>query len=195
MLLGINGRLGAGKDTAAGRIRAIVRRDVAVETYAFARPLKVSAAAVFGLSLEELEGLKLNEGYTIQVVTPERVVMLTGRQYLERYGTEAHRNVFGQGFWLNQGLPLGYDHTEGITLFTDCRFPNEAQRVRDCGGYIVEIVGTGPREGNGHPSDRPLPQDLIDFAVDNTTRGDDFARLDEQLRLLLGDEYLLETAT
>jgi len=37
---------------------------------------------------------------------------ITGRQALQRYGTEGHRDVFGEDFWVDALLPVD-SYTEG----------------------------------------------------------------------------------
>ena len=197
MLIGLNGRIGAGKDTAKDRILMITEQGSQERAVlSFAAPLKESAAALLNITLAELEALKLNPEATIFVNLPPSATTglrrqeMTGRQYLERYGTEAHRNVFGEDFWLEQALPTTLDHSNMIVIFTDCRFPNEAQRVREMGGIVVEIVGPEGRAGNGHPSDTPLSYLLIDYTVNNVTRHDNYRVLDDQLEVILTREAL-----
>ncbi len=196
MLIGLNGRLGAGKDTAANLLSAMLEQDYEVRTTAFARKLKLMGANIWGLTLEELEALKLDPGYTFQVVKPDgTVIMLTGRQFLERLGTEAGREVLGQTIWLDQALPAGLDHADEVLIFTDCRFPNEAARIHECGGVVVEVIGPNGRQGNGHPSDTPLFDNEIDFFIDNAVRDDDHRNLTNQLKRLLVSIALLDGVT
>ena len=191
MLIGLNGRLGAGKDTAAARIQTMVT-DREIELRAFANPLKDSAAALFGISRDELEWMKLDPDISMTMRVPlgpppdirYRTKSFTGRQYLERYGTEAHRDIFGGDFWLDQALPEGIDHYNKLIILTDCRFENEAKRVRQQGGSVIEVVGPRGREGNGHPSDTPLDDTLVDVFIDNSVHDDDYANLDAQLRII-----------
>lgn len=202
MLIALNGRLGAGKDTAADRIEAIFAPEREVKRLTFAGPLKRSVCALLGVTLQELEDMKLDPNPTVKVKIPSMefpnsyiVRSLTGRQFLERYGTEAHRDVFGDNFWLDQAIPRDPFLLEHhMWVITDCRFVNEAERVQELGGIVIEIVGPNGREGNGHPSDTPLPDHLIDAVIDNTVHDDNFAHLDTQLRTVLSTIWRLSAS-
>jgi hypothetical protein len=191
MLIALNGRLRSGKNVSAERLKKIAQDDVEVFELAFADPLKNSAAALLGVTREDLELMKVDPNVCIYVFVGKysnTVVELTGRQYLERYGTEAHRDIFGETFWLDQTLPPDFKHDDGLYIVTDCRFPNEAIRVRELGGLVVEVIGPEGREGNGHPSDTPLPDELIDVTVDNSIQNDAFWNLDVQLEQILAGQ-------
>jgi hypothetical protein len=133
--------------------------------------------------------------------SPEKFIYFEGdpawtmRTFLQRYGTEAHRDIFGQDFWLDQTLPKDsegrlddyYDDPNRLIVVTDCRFPNEAQRVKDCGGVVAEVVGpAGPMDPNAeHPSERALPSHLCNWLIWNQARDDNYEALDRELRVLL----------
>ena len=55
MILGLTGRMGAGKDTVFQRLEALYPRVMQVS---YARKLKESVAALFGISLEQIEQWK-----------------------------------------------------------------------------------------------------------------------------------------
>jgi dephospho-CoA kinase len=64
---------------------------------------------------------------------------MTFRQFLQHYGTESHRDVFGVDFWLDHTLPVnGYYPGRNIAI-TDVRFDNEAERIKRVEGYVIEI--------------------------------------------------------
>lgn len=195
MLIALNGRLRAGKDTAALRIETMVGDQMPVRRLAFADPLKNSVCALFGITREELEQLKVMDIPTVGLIVKPRelkwtlekgdMITMTMRRFLERYGTESHRNIFGDTFWLDQALPPDFDHSDGLYLVTDCRFPNEAERVRELDGIVVEIIGPDGRAGNGHPSDSPLPDELIDAYIMNDVRDDGYAKLSDQIGMVI----------
>jgi hypothetical protein len=195
-LVAFNGRLGSGKDTAGERLAAMA--GVETQRLSFARLLKESAAALFGIPVEDWETYKndpdvkimLTVGYEDFILDdgtvleqPRVVVELTAREFLQRYGTESHRDIFGADFWVNQALIEYVNAPVRDTLFyvTDCRFANEATAVHRLGGVVVNVIGADEDTGE-HLSEAPLPDSLINFYIDNTTRGDDFAMLDRQLR-------------
>lgn len=120
-LIGLNGKARSGKDTSADFIEKWCGHyGVTVAREAFARRLKESAAHSLGIMEDEVEFCnKLKGEYQrtiiqVRMATPGDgpnavVAELTGRQFLQYYGTEAHRDVFNQNFWVDAVLP----RTEG----------------------------------------------------------------------------------
>jgi hypothetical protein len=157
----------------------LVRRD------AFADRLKISAARAFGFDGTEEECIAFcniikGEGWRILIQRDEDrdeghhpVELCTGREYLQRYGTEAHRDVFGQQFWVKAVLPDGYpsdtERDNTLLVITDVRFPNEAERVRECGGQVWKIDRPVERIAeSAHASETPLSDEsLIDRTIRN----------------------------
>lgn len=181
MIIALNGLGRAGKDTACRMIQEILYpRPVYRE--GFADRLKVSAAAALGLPIDVLESLKDSGRITIhrQKNDPyehggdpewEFVQSLGVRRYLERYGTEAHRNVFAQDFWVEAVMNSHWAHREenstAVTVITDLRFPNEAEKVSFECGEVWEIVRPGHSLESDHSSNQPLPRDMVDRVIQN----------------------------
>lgn len=196
MILGFHGKMGAGKNAAAKRLALL--SPLPVVEVSFAAKLKESAAALLGCSVDDLERWKNDPRIRVDVRVEEDhgwFVSQTVRSFLQRYGTEAHRDVFGEDFWLDAALPfesseppyLSRDalYRDAIYVATDVRFPNEAMRVRDLGGTVVRLVGPDEETGS-HMSEQVLE---TDFVIDNRTRDDGFERLDRQLAALLDDLF------
>lgn len=184
MLIGLAGGIGAGKDTAFERIKVLFP-DHEVVRVSFAAKLKQSAAALFGLDDTFIESEKRNPKCLVQVVDDEDCgITLTFRQFLQRYGTEAHRDIFGDNFWVDAALPLDFDHTGKIVCVTDARFGNELQRIVDLDGINIlldaeqEVASTTEA---AHASETSVDMSLIGHTIDNRTRGDGFEALDRQL--------------
>ena len=190
MILGLHGKMGSGKNEAAKRLALIAPPVIEVS---FARRLKESAAALLGCTVDDLEAWKNDPEMYLCVcdhVGPMMDESQTVRSFLQRYGTEAHRDIFGQDFWLDAALPMRGTHSpaplrsvdteyaRALYVVTDVRFPNEAQRIRDLGGTVVRIIGPNEDTGN-HPSEQPIE---CDYSIDNTIRDDGYASLDAQLR-------------
>lgn len=197
MIIGLHGKMGAGKNEAARRLALLSALPV-VEV-SFARKLKESAAALLGCTVDDLERWKNDPasrvavlGWNTSALGPQFTTYeaQTVRSFLQRYGTEAHREVFGSDFWLDVALPFdgdtnargycdGYD--DALYVVTDARFPNEGQRVRDLGGVVLGI--RGPNENTGdHASEQTIE---CDEWIDNIARDDNYATLDLALAGLL----------
>lgn len=191
MLIGLNGRKQAGKDTVFERASWIMRDVVEVERVSFADLLYRSAAEAIGVTVEQLREWKSNDSYRVQAAFYDGARRWTYadqsvREYLQRYGTEAHRDVFGPDFWTEQVRPELEPHDGRIVMVTDARFPNEAELVRACGGAVVEVIGPmGRATDDAHPSEAPLPEGLVDAVITNTVRDDEFRTLDGQVDTLI----------
>jgi hypothetical protein len=180
----------AGKNTVAARLALL--SPIPVVEVSYAAKLKQSAAAMLGCSVDDLERWK-NDPRTYLTLEHEdeaggrRVrAQLTIRGFLQRYGTEAHRDVFGEDFWLDAALPLAglpddQDYLSALYVVTDVRFRNEAERIDELNGFVARVIGPESETGD-HPSERVLDCDL---AIDNRVRDDGFAHLDAELLRLL----------
>ena len=196
MLIGFHGRKQAGKDTAFSRLSLYYDEPVYyVERVSFADLLYRSAAAALGVTVEELYEWKVDDNVRISIQRRtlvqgefvwEDIQTLNFRQYLQYYGTEAHRDIFGSNFWVDA---VTMYHEGKIVVVTDVRFVNEAEAIREFGGTIVELVGPTEVEqaGDTHASETPLPRELVDFVIDNSERSGSFEALDNQLRSLVAE--------
>lgn len=145
MILGLSGTKGSGKDTVA----AYLVKEHGFERKAFADPLKRSIAALFNIPFTEVDKLKnmeilvgigrIGESEYDQWIQYAGYPGLHFREFIQRYGTEAHRDVFGEDFWLDYTLPVQGFYPGRAIVVTDVRFVNEADRVRLLGGYVVLI--------------------------------------------------------
>lgn len=226
VLIGLNGEAESGKDTGFDFIKEwgeknnkVAKRD------AFADRLKISAAAALGwepeldIGLDPIEFCNLlkNDGSVIQVIVEPPLdaddlsvtYEISGREYLQFYGTEAHRDVFANDFWVDAVLPtgeactargdfypewhenfkdgdLGYEqYVADLCVVTDVRFPNEAERVKELGGVVWKIDREVPGAGD-HPSEQTLDPELIDLIIDNNGGLDDY-----QMMIEIALEHLL----
>lgn len=83
------------------------------------------------------------------------------RRLLQRLGTEAGREQLGQDIWVDAAFQ-GLSDSDKIVV-TDVRFPNEAQAIKDRGGWVVRVKRVSVKEANSHPSETSL--DDWDFDV------------------------------
>lgn len=173
MIIGFAGEKQSGKNTGADFISAKYEKKLRIVELSFAKKLKESAAACFGIRKDDAIDWSdwLKEHGTIEIAdwyAPDGSIKVSGREFLQNYGTEAHRKIFGDDFWVNQVLPENFREIKPqITLITDCRFPNEAERIKDLGGKIIEICRPNQNSKDNHASEKPLPEDLIDLTLIN----------------------------
>ena len=167
MLIGLTGCKGAGKDTAASFLEDY-------HVMKFAGPLKSAVAALFDLkSVDDVDALKEYMAW-IEIRHPlsSEAINMSWRTFLQRFGTEMGRKTFGADFWVDQ-WEIAYTQLSVLdpdafrhVAVTDTRFVNEALRIKNSGGYIIEIRRPG-HEPDGHASEEPLPDDLVDATVLN----------------------------
>ena len=187
-IIGLNGFARSGKDTVAEFIREIHGGEV--EIVAFADMIKLSAARALkactdpddvGLNAVRDWADQFKQGYSVRIFDRigNQVGGMQGREFLQRYGTEAHRELFGDDFWVDQ---IDWERNCDVLVFTDVRFENEARAIRERGGEVWRIERPSSRPGL-HASERPL-----DSALLNRTLVNNF-----DLEHLRGDvEFLLE---
>lgn len=162
-VLGISGYKGSGKDTFG---------NIFVEKYnfkrlSFATKLKESAAALFGWDPEIWEDLKNEEGGFMAFDGDGNAIGGVGyREFLQRYGLEAHRDIFGEDFWVVQALKNLDPKTNYVV--TDCRFDNELIAIRNLGGITIRIERDVANPTDVTHRSEILPDGaLIDYFVPN----------------------------
>jgi hypothetical protein len=157
-LIGLSGYAGAGKDEVAKILAPRGWRRAS-----FADPLR---AALYALN-PRIHGTPLR--FLVDVLGWDSVKRdhPEARELLQRMGTEVGRNLFGQDFWVEQAL-AAIEREDGTQyVFTDCRFPNEAEAVRARGGRVWRIERPGVVAVNAHPSETSLDDYRFDAVIAN----------------------------
>lgn len=146
-IIALTGFIGAGKTEVA----KILVRDYGYERVRFAGPLKAMLRAL-GCTEAEVDGDQ-------KEVPSDLLCGITPRTAMQTLGTEWGRNCIHPGLWVN-----AWKHSiagKAKVVVDDCRFPNEAEAVRELGGAIwrVERPGVGASE---HASEsQQLPMDTL----------------------------------
>ena len=134
-LIGITGKAGAGKDTAAAVIKAYLHaRGEKSKQYSFADPLKEGCAAMFGIPCSEFYDRDKKEEF-------HPLWGKTRRELLLMVGTDMLRDQFDQEVWVKRGQQELNNNTESnaYTIIPDVRFDNEAEFVTNSGGVLLNI--------------------------------------------------------
>lgn len=151
VLIGISGKKGSGKDLFYSHVKAMSPQ---ARRVAFADYLKHITRQQFGLSVEQTDG-ELKEKPTQYVrssvkdrgkedgkpefFTPRQIMIDLGQFYRSIDPMFWVKNAFA----IIEGLPTGT-----IAVITDVRFPNEADFIKDHGGFMVRLQRSNKlREG------------------------------------------------
>ena len=166
-LIAFAGQMGSGKSYAADYLC----REFGYTRVKFASPLK-DMLRTLGLTEAHIEG-------ELKSKPCELLCGKTPRWAMQTLGTEWGRDLIGNGLWgniwqqrvealLRQNLPVVVD---------DCRFKDEAERVRRMGGTVVLLLDLSQKPDETHSSE------VIDvgpcMVIDNTAK--DSNRLIESL--------------
>lgn len=180
MIIGLTGQKRSGKNTAAIYIQKHFDAQYEVIEHSFAGKLKQSAvAAITGKIMSEEHAIKwceeMKEHFVFDVIGRGiGVDRFTGREYLQWYGTEGHRKIFGQDFWTNivlDKIPAWNQPSEWeskLHIITDVRFSDEVRAIKAKGGKIARICRPGIGElKDSHISEQGVPDELIDIEIWN----------------------------
>lgn len=160
-LIGFTGRAGSGKSEVAASVSSIL----GAERRSFAEPLKKMLAVIVPSGAQKTDEL------------PE----LCGKTYryaLQTLGTEWGRHLIGEDFWAQaalRDLPQ-----EGLVVFDDVRFDNEAQAIIALGGVIVRVERPCHLDacaGVAHASEAGVSDEFVHATVINDSTLGELSRL------------------
>jgi len=160
MIIGLTGRAGTGKDTAALHLE----REHGFISLAFADPLRAMLSAL--LPYTPVSSFAMHDRAQKEMPQP----FLGGasvRRCLQTLGTEWGRELIDGGLWINI-CRHRIETIGGRIVVTDVRFDNEAQMIRELGGHIVNITREQARPVENHTSEAGITDRLIDYHVDNS---------------------------
>lgn len=96
------------------------------------------------------------------------------RELLQRLGTEVGRQIIEPDIWvtiaINRAIAAG-----GRVVFTDCRFPNEVESVRNNGGLLVRIHRPDVDAISDHVSETAIEDIPADLTVMNVGAREELA--------------------
>lgn len=87
------------------------------------------------------------------------------RVYQQRYGTEGGRHVHGEECWVSACF-RAMDQSKPYVI-ADCRFPNEAEAVRDRAGQVWRINRPGVGPATDHISEIAIDDYPFDVVITN----------------------------
>lgn len=169
-VIGLTGYAGSGKDTLA---------NILVEEYGFTRIAFADKIKEFlydlnpGIGFDYLRDIVDMSGWE----QAKKDVLV--REYLQNVGVSA-RNVFGEDFWVKQAiysanekmLDTPESQRTGKWVYTDVRFHNEAEVIKENGGQIWRVKRNGVDPVNTHVSESEMENYRVDqiFKNDGTVK-------------------------
>ncbi len=156
ILIGIVGKAGVGKDTAA----SFLVGNEGFKRYAFADPVRKVAAALFDVDVqafESQEGKKVIDDYW--GISRRKMLQLVGTEFVRQ------NQLLGENHWIRNLHRRMDPRTVAKNVITDCRFPNELLYVLKGGGYIlhIESLSRAAIDSSSSESKHQSEQDL-DFS-------------------------------
>ena len=155
MIIGLSGYARSGKDTVASLLPDYTRR-------AFADVLR---DALYRLNPYVGNGLTvadLVDEYGWEVAKSGDEV----RRLLQVLGTEVGRKMIDNDIWVK--MATRDILKEDAIVFTDVRFPNEAEAIKSLGGTVWRIERPGIKAINGHASETAMDDWPFDCTITNS---------------------------
>lgn len=160
-LIGLSGFARAGKDSVA----AVLVQERGFVRVAFADRMRAAILALDPLVLDEYgSARRLSLLVDSQGWERAKTLYPEVRRLLQRFGTEAGREIHGEECWIDAAFR---DLPDGHVVFSDVRFRNEADRIRKAGGKIWRIERPGIGPASAHPSETELVAYDFDLVIEN----------------------------
>ena len=212
MIIGVNGKIGSGKDTVGKIIQYLTTneavkkittleewldsddlngRDFNWKIKKFAGKLKTVASLLTGTPIEKFEDQEFKQKHMgLQW-------KMTYREFLQKLGTEAMRDGLHTNVWVNalfadyKPESTGYNYLYPQWVITDMRFPNEMEAVEEREGLTIRVVrnnGTRAIDINPHASETALDDAEFDYEIINDGTLEDLV---EKVREILIKEEII----
>lgn len=162
-LVGLTGYMGVGKNTVADLMGSY-----GYKQYGFADPLKQLAKRV------GWDGTK-------KPWTEYPAGTVNGRLMLQELGVGA-REIIGPDVWIDALFRRLEAEAPSHAVITDVRFPNEADAIRERGGFVVRVE-RGGYHGDGHISETQVDAIPVDTVIRNYGWKALYAGVAEMLRV------------
>ena len=165
MIIGLSGYAQSGKDTVA----ELLCLNYGYTRMSFAQPMRDAIYTlnpiVFNLN-SRVADLVDEYGWDVAKANPEV------RRLLQVFGTDVGRKQFGDNFWVQQA----FDKLEGTkVVFSDVRFPNEANEIMQYGGQVWRINRHNHAPVNTHKSEHAMDNFMFKHVLYNDGTLDDLS--------------------
>ena len=149
LLIGLGSKARIGKDYASQELA----KHFDLERIAFADELK-----------KDLAGIMSKSNIDYWEIEKEPALKETVRPLLVAYGQVMRK--FNEDIWVDRAIK-NKEFRHQVTLITDVRFPNEAKRLKELGGFYIEIETNIPPANETEALYSPQMAGLADYKVRN----------------------------
>lgn len=189
MLIGLTGQMQVGKDTVADYLE----ENYGFTRVAFADKVYECAAVLLGVSVDQLRRWKLDDKISIRIANRSEWTLvslsedITIRQFLQYLGTDVGRKILGDMTWIKllfDKLPTKQEQDptdymryweiiDGDYVIPDCRFNNEAAKIKRFHNGTVWRIERGPKVTGGHESEAGIADDWVNVVIKNDKKLND----------------------
>lgn len=157
MIIGLSGYAQSGKDTVA----EMLCLNYGFKRISFALPMRDAIYTLNPLvdGRSRIADVIEEYGWDVAKANPEV------RRLLQVFGTEVGREIFGQNFWVEQAFKRAKEYER--VVFSDVRFPNEAQAIVDNGGQVWRVQRENHKPVNAHSSETAMDNWRFDDLILN----------------------------
>jgi hypothetical protein len=161
MMIGLSGWARSGKDTFANYL---------VENHGFIRVSFADEIRTVLYNLDptiDLTGYRISLRAAVDLMGWEELKSQSDdvRGLMQRMGTEVGRKLWGEDFWVEAAMKSIQPGTRAV--FSDVRYPNEADAIRKNGGQVWRITREGVGPANSHSSETSLDGYIFDQYLPN----------------------------
>lgn len=155
MIIGICGLQSSGKDTVGEYLIA----NYGFVKFSFAEALKDIISILFGWNRNKLDGITIEDRLWREQPDIWWSRELDIKEFSPRYamqfvGTDLFRKYFNNNIWVSILKKKILEHSKiSNIVITDCRFSNEINMIKECGGKFIHIY-------------RMLPHWFIDYKLE-----------------------------
>jgi hypothetical protein len=156
-VIGISGRIRSGKDDVGAYLR-----DKGWEHAGFADRIRRGVLAVNPRVTMDMrvQDMVDQHGWDISKIASPEI-----RGLLQRFGKEFGRDLIGENTWIDLAMR---DIPDGSrVVIQDCRFPNEADKVKELGGQMWRVNNPHLKETDEHESETALDDYDFDVVFEN----------------------------
>jgi len=183
MLIGINGKIGSGKTTAAKLIAEYFhKKEIPIYYRMWAKPLKETVEILSGIKMKHEGENCFTDGITDYTQEDKSTYVehfnITVGKMLQKIGTDVFREHFDKETWIKflyfgdyKNIEKIYNKRKFVYLISDTRFPNEADFIKNNNGILIKIIGKEFETDRDkmHESEIALDSyNKFDHIIDNT---------------------------